>query len=236
MRYHNGESDISDIVAKLESRISKLERSIQLGNSEIVNGATLIKDNNGNTLVEVGKTSEDYYGILIRDANGNVRLRLGELESSEYGIETINETGTKVSLSAFGIFTATVSGSDSTTSTSFVDLATTGPTVSDVYIGSSGRCLVLITGWIDSTASASSGGEISFAITGATAQPADSGKVLKLWILNPPANVTTSIRATSCIQVSGLNQGLHTFTMKYKSLLGNSIQFGGDRNLTVIPF
>ena len=237
MRYRTDEAgDLATIVSKLESRISKLERSIQLGNSEVVEGALVVKDALGNVLVELGKTSEGKFGLLVNDNTGATRLRLGELQSSEYGVETINVTGAKVSLSSFGIFTANIGNSESTSSTSYVDLATVGPTVSNVYIGASGRCLVLLTSSIDSTANASSGAQISFEVSGATSQAPDDGKVLKLWVLNPPANIGATIQATSCIYVSGLNAGLHTFQMKYKSLLGNSVQFSGGRNLTVIPF
>lgn len=111
------------------------------------------------------------------------------------------------------------------------DLTTVGPVVTNVNIGPSGRCLVFITSTII-LLGASGGGEMAYAITGATTVPTGD---------NPPAlayygPAGSGPTATRLVLQEDLNPGVHTFTAKYMAEMdpGGEARFGG-RNLTVIP-
>lgn len=112
---------------------------------------------------------------------------------------------------------------DQTTSaTSFADLATVGPAVT-VNIGSSGKAIVTVqagsyTGTMDKFA--------GYAITGATTRAADPDKAAR------QNAATVIVSSYTCIE-TGLTPGSTTFTMKYRvgSATGNFF----NRRIIVIP-
>lgn len=124
---------------------------------------------------------------------------------------------------------AYVGAYESTTATTYADLATVGPTVSGVRVGESGRVLVLMRGWC---VAGNSGvyALMSFAIAGPTSSAALD---------------TTAVGVRSAVAgdenpgigapiiVGGLAPGVYTFTAKYRVTGGTaSFQY---RQLTVIP-
>lgn len=117
---------------------------------------------------------------------------------------------------------ATVATSQTTTSGSYVDLATTGPAVT-VTTGVSAS--------VDITAQlVNSGASFSFvgiAVSGATtiAAPAVNGEFL--------SEGTNDIQATRRVLVTGLTAGSNTFTLKYKVSGGTGTFL--QREIIVIP-
>lgn len=105
---------------------------------------------------------------------------------------------------------ATVSTSQTTTSTSYTDLATTGPAVT-VTIGSTGKALVSLYGlMLQSNASQAS--FMGFAVSGATTVAAADAFALAL----NAAVAGDAIRCGATWLVTGLNSGSTTGTAKYR--------------------
>lgn len=120
-----------------------------------------------------------------------------------------------------------VLATESTTSGSWVDLATVGPTVT-VTIGSSGRALVIMSGVLSNLAVAFS--RMSYEVSGATTISATTTDG------NGNSIVIAEARETSLSTVhflTGLNAGSTTFKAKY-TVSGGTGNFW-MRKLTVIP-
>jgi hypothetical protein len=122
--------------------------------------------------------------------------------------------------------TATLNVSESTTSTSFVDLTTLGPQVT-VNTGSS--ALILITAEINNN-TASQAGRIGITISGATSETPDGTTVLR-----QETNGTSEFnRCTMARLHTTLTPGSNTFRMVYAATGGTaSFNF---RNIIVMPF
>lgn len=118
---------------------------------------------------------------------------------------------------------ASIGSSQSTTSTSYTDLATVGPSVT---ITTGTLALVLVSSFI--TAPAGFYGAISFAISGATTSSATDSNGL---FLQAPAAGAQQISFTKLVPVS-LTAGSNTFTAKYR-VTGGTGTFE-NRSLTVI--
>jgi len=117
---------------------------------------------------------------------------------------------------------AGISTAESTTSTSFTDLATPGPAVT-VTTGTS--ALVVVSSCIYNT---SSYALASYQVSGATTLAAsDEGGVQ---VANTPATYQT---ASEFFRVTGLTAGSNTFTVKYR-VVGGTGNFQ-RRHLVVIP-
>lgn len=117
-------------------------------------------------------------------------------------------------------------------STTFTDLATVGPVVSNVYIGPSRSCMVLVScGIINNNGS----GYMGFAVSGASTIAANG---LRTAYFQNPSGANLEITATQVVVLSaadGLNQGFNTFTAKYAKGGTLNASFDG-RTLTVFPF
>lgn len=118
---------------------------------------------------------------------------------------------------------ATISTDQSTTSTSYADLATPGPAVT-VNIGANGAALVIIQGGPYGAATQKI---MSYAISGAnTASPVDEKGVR-----NDNAAYQGGMTAVSLL--TGLTAGSTTFTCKYKTASGTANFY--NRTIIVIP-
>lgn len=122
--------------------------------------------------------------------------------------------------------TAYVQASQTTSSTSYTNLSTVGPTVTAT---TGTRALVLITCDISNTDDAYS--VASFEVTGATTVAANDDNAIHY---RDSASAAHSVRSTSHTLLTSLNPGSHTFTMKYKVLSGTG--HFGRRRITVVPF
>lgn len=122
-----------------------------------------------------------------------------------------------------------VTTSQTTTSNSFTDLATVGPSVS-VDVGINGKALVSIFSSLQVSASASGNSAyVGFAISGATTVAASIPRALR-W--QPAvANGLTQFGAT--FLVTGLTPGVNTFTLKY-AVDGDTATFA-NRKIAVMP-
>lgn len=190
-------------------------------------------------------------GRVFRPGAANAAKVLQALQTS-FVTEIIDEIVTGILASPAGedlvkfvigssVFAATVSTSQSTSSTSFTDLSTAGPTVSNVPISSTGRALVMVTAATNATSANGSptfgqNAEMSYAISGATTRAASADDALRFSHVDLDATSFGSIRATATSLETGLNEGDHTFTAKYRRQAGEgSVQFA-DRQIAVIAF
>jgi hypothetical protein len=148
-------------------------------------------------------------------------------------VPTVNDPGgtpanKKVTIAnlvpSFGAASARVDTSQTTASTSYTDLATTGPAVT-VTISNNGRALVCL-GALIANSSSPQGTYMSFAVSGATTVAAND---------NAAAENSSSVFNRSSYQmlVTGLTAGSNTFTAKYKvdGTTGTFIY----RTISVIP-
>jgi len=135
-------------------------------------------------------------------------------------------------LNAIRIASANVPDFDNTASTTFVDLATPGPSV-DLFVGPTGRCLVLLTTAIqESLTTTPRGGIMGVAVSGATTRPASFNRILQIGHSDDQYN-NLWCRTTAAVMEEGLTPGWHTFTAKYASNDSGLVDFY-DRNLTAI--
>jgi hypothetical protein len=134
---------------------------------------------------------------------------------------------------ALGITTATVAGGVSTTADVFEDLG--GPTVT-VHIGSSRRCSVQVSAL---TAGFDCIGFAGFTVTGASTIAATERRSFAAgWGAATSGTVwVNGTRTVNLTAADGLNEGVNTFRMVYKTSAGVSgnAQFS-DREITVQPF
>lgn len=120
---------------------------------------------------------------------------------------------------------ATVNVSETTTSTTFTDLATPGPSVT-VTTGTT--ALVVFSAEISNN-TASQAGRVGFATSGATTAEADGNHVLRM----ETAGTSEFARASAVRLHTGLTPGQNTFRMVYAATGGTaSFNF---RNLIVLP-
>lgn len=131
---------------------------------------------------------------------------------------------------------AKITTTETTSSTSYADLATVGPQVSNVYIGSSRRCLVIFSSRI---AVNGCGGYADVAVSGASSIAAGTGAIYVVSDSPNPGAITVTGSNTKLLTAAdGLNQGFNTFTMKYQfEAHGGATSVGFLwRTMTVMPF
>lgn len=180
----------------------------------------------GSTLDDVPTLAASTIELAPGDVVGLIRVRaqyfiVGRIASAGSGALTNRS--------------ATIATQESTTSATYTDLATPGPSVS-AYIGSSRQCLVMVQVAINALTPcvASCVVAVSGASSFQNAYPAFLGSD------HAQGNIAGSATSTTLMDVTyGLNSGLNTFTLKYaRTLTGTG---GGDatfqyRTITVIPF
>lgn len=106
--------------------------------------------------VEIGNTTDDTWGVKVQNLFGETMVRMGELVPngdghSDYGLAAVDpDTGLMVSLStlAFGMEASDVSSAIFINNTSYAPHAA-GPTLFNVRVGPTRRCLILISGAIN---------------------------------------------------------------------------------------
>jgi hypothetical protein len=131
-------------------------------------------------------------------------------------------------------------------SSSYTDLATTGPTVFDVDVTEAGKMLVFTSVRINLNNVSFSGGQTadgyaSFQISGATSISANDSNAAfrRMNFAAHDGGVAHTINDggtyTKMTLVEGLNAGNHTVQMKYRRSIGNDVTIG-MRSLVVIAF
>jgi hypothetical protein len=121
---------------------------------------------------------------------------------------------------------ATVATAQTTASTSYTNLATTGPQVS---VATGPRALVLFASSIDNTVT-NGASSVSVAVSGATTIAASGA-----WRLARDGVASTNtMRYGAAHLFTTLNTGTNVFTMQY--LVGSGTGTFSDRELVVLPF
>lgn len=124
---------------------------------------------------------------------------------------------------------AVVATSQTTTSTSYTDLATAGPAVT-VTIGATGKALVSMHGAIANATSALAS-YFGFAVSGASTVAASD--TTAIGFTSPSSGA--GIRAGTVLLVTGLAAGSTTFTAKYRMDPGVGPATFVDRRLSATP-
>lgn len=188
------------------------------------------------------------WGFRVRNpVNGRDVVRAGELGDGTYGVAAINDLDQMVKFDTIAFGTKAVNDPSSGTRNDFpwaqLTGSAAGPIVTDVMIGNSGRCLVTVTCDIDYTIldNGAAGGVVSYTITGATTRAA-AGQ-LSSYDDHTASTFAPgtffhrhSQRASYASLETGLNPGLHTFTMRYASSFTGQIATFSDRLIIVQPF
>lgn len=134
-------------------------------------------------------------------------------------------------MSMFGATGALVAATETTSSGTFTDLATVGPSVTTT-IFSTGRCLVLLSATLNPTVN--DGAKMSVAVSGATTRAASDVSTIP-YATASGTNDQVGVSAGNSNLLVGLNAGNNTFTAKYRSTFGASVSIG-NRSIIVIPF
>jgi hypothetical protein len=165
--------------------------------------------------------------IAYRSSTANVKTRLGLGTAGQ--VLTVNSGATAPEWATPGASvpanaSATVATYQSTTSTSYTDLATSGPAVT---LTTGTKALVIITGLLEDF---DSGIEkwMSFAVSGATTIAASDTRAI---VHNASTNNGRELRA-SATSVVTLTAGSNTFTAKYRT--GAATAYYGDRDIFVM--
>lgn len=145
------------------------------------------------------------------------------------GVQGPNPSSSALGIDGGSIFQSPGVG-ETTTSTTYTDLTTSGPSAT-VTVGSSGRVIVILTaGTTGLAAGANQTSYLSVAVSGATTVAAsDSNSVYLTTSGNTNGNSIGGL-----IELTGLNAGSTTFTMKYRISAAQSTRFYA-RSITVIP-
>lgn len=188
----------------LERRLVALERSPQLTQASIKDGALTVFDAAGIARVKIGKDGTDY-GVKIYDAAGVNAVSLATL--------------------AFGQNYAEVVPEESTTSTSYVDLATVGPSVS-ATVGPSGRAIVLGGAYMTSTVTNQ---------TVIAGLKVDAAATFDFAALGNNTSGSIAGDHSAGVLVGGLSAGAHTFKLQYLQSLAAATGRFGSRWILVLP-
>lgn len=126
-----------------------------------------------------------------------------------------------------GATTATLE--TTTTSASYVNLATTGPAAT-VTIGSVGQCMCDVYSLLSNT-TANQAALMGFAVSGATTVGAADAFAIQ----GASASAGLATRTDAAFLVSSLTAGSNTFTAKYRSSLSPNVANFQDRKIIVTP-
>jgi len=245
-KYSVTDPDLLAMIKALEQRVSQLERTPQVLNAAI--------DSRGLDVFGGGEIRIHDGSIKILDNNNLVRVQIGHLADGSYDLAAFNYVGNNVvtvdlATLAFGMQADFNTNNGSTTNNGYIDLDVPGtlnygPEVT-VTIGNSARAVVIIGCQLDSgTYNQVSGLKcaMSFAVSGASSQPAANDRALvcfNVGTLTPPATSWVEhyiYRGSYAHTVTGLTPGVNTFTAKYSAGSSGLTANFSDRTLIVIPF
>lgn len=236
-RYDTGDqTDLIAQIADLRARLDRLERTPQIGATSIDSGDLTIM--NGS--------------IIVKDAAGNVRVQMGKLPDGNYDIAAFSADGlSTVNLAALAF--GPVGAFDTTNCTSPINLGAwadpltgnPGPSVT-VNIGSSGRCKVTLSAYLDYTVLpvvSPNGAQLNmtYLATGANTIAATIERAVGDY-LTDVSNTTAFHRVARIGRTnyhSGLNPGSTTFKCVYLAQVdvGSTLTHGfADRSIIVEPF
>ena len=199
--------DFLDRILDLERRMIAIERSPQLTSSSIKDGALKVLDASGIVRAQLGKQADGSYDIASFDAAGANPVKLSTL--------------------AFGARYDEIGGpEESTTSTTYTDLATVGPTVTTT-IGPLGKAIVLAGAYMTSTVTNQSV---------VTALAVDGSIYADMSQLGNNTGGSIAGDHSGATIVSGLTPGSHQFRLKYLQSLPGATGRWAARWILVLPF
>lgn len=192
-------------VDALEQLVRSMESSPQLTNASIRDGALTVKDDSLRQRVVMGKQADGSFGLAILNTSGQ--------------IVTAEALG-------FGPRGDRVGTQESTSSSSYTDLATVGPDVT-VDIGPTGRMIVLVGAHLF-PAGDNAEAHMAYEVSGATTRAASDALSV--------SHLGTFRKEMFMREETGLNEGSHTVRAKYRSGgLGGTSEWA-DRVLAVWPY
>jgi len=151
-----------------------------------------------------------------------------------YGEDLTRDSSSFIASSSYATFAEIMDGangaiittSQGTTSTTYTDLATVGPTAS-VNIGPSRRAMVTLTGILSSN---TAGAQAYMSFTASGAVPSDSSSISTA----SGSLANTRYQQSATFLVTGLTTGSNTFTAQYKRNLAGTATFE-NRQIIVVP-
>lgn len=229
----SGDQFMAQVLQGLSDRIRALELSHNTG----------ISDPKGRMRIVEGLLADGTYATQYLDTSGRERVRAGQMTPvggvTDYGLLVTDALGTTAT-EILPIYEAQVSAEEFTTSTSYVDLTTVGPTVTPV-VGASGKVLVITDAFVavPGNASGIGAGYVGISVDGAAPTGA-MDKILYFSLSNGAGSAVSGAQTIgSAYVLGGLSTGSHTMTMKYRSncsggSAGGTVGFG-SRYLQVQP-
>lgn len=185
----------------------------------------------------IGNTTIDRGTLRVKDASGDPRVEIGLLSDGTYGIN-VKETGQDEFHQVPYVFAETVEAFEGTSSTTYTDLATIGPTVT-VPVRSTGRILVILATQIQWNGNAPATsfhhqGRATVDVTGANTISTATAELrllpINTFTFTSPDNFAEAMinMSTSMTVFEGLNPGNTTLTAKYRasSVSSHTAEFG----------
>jgi hypothetical protein len=195
----------------------------------LVDNLSILNTNNDALQLAAG----DVVGILTTGAAASSWAILGRL--------TIPGTPAAESLLSqvsSGIDAAVITTQQTTTSTTYTDLATVGPSAT-VTIRPTGKALVVVSSQMAfaEVSTQETGAAVSFVASGANSIGTSSQRSVNSWLSvgGPPASIGRTDQYGATFYLSGLNTGETTFTLKYKTQMTGKTAYFADRVIVVWP-
>lgn len=198
-------------------------------NIDINDSSTAIRDSSDNELVKFAKTSSAVNEITVTNAaTGNAPQISATGGDTNIDLKFAAKGTGRIVLNGAGEpKTAIVNTTETTTSSTYTDLATAGPAVT-VTIGQSGMALVSISSGLNMGAAGVGFARVGVALSGANTLAAGTNNAYIVQTSDTP-----HIRNGVAFLLTGLTAGSTTFTLKYAAS-ANTATFA-DRAISVIP-
>ncbi len=222
------------LLKNIQTRLAALETQQQYQIADPSNGQPIITlgvfpgspitagyqvlDSDGNVIVQTGTNSGGQYGTFIYDTSGNLRAELGLLSNGDFGALVSDPTLGVMSEILPVYESPEVATEQYTTSTTYTDLATAGPSVT-ATIGALGTALVNVNSYIATPGAASAVNSRCVGVSIDGGAPTGVLDDILIASISTPVGAAVGIAVNQSAQayISGLSPGQHTFEMKYRS-------------------
>lgn len=220
------QGDVMRRLAELERQVQQVQTARRLESASIGSGGLRIHSGGG---------------IVVQGADGGGDVFRVNSDPVELFLRPELIEALSVEIFAARIHTDYVEDQETTTSGSYEDLATVGPVVSNVPISASGKAVVWMAAVIEANCASPSGGgvtvtaDMGFEVSGATSQsPGALGQFLMQGNFDAAEETSNVARLGITSVATDLNEGLHTFTAKYRRVQGTAPVPFAERTLVVL--